>query len=58
MLSFIGSDLVATRWKQWRIYFTDVHPQTITGPRPLAAPHLFVPALASQGQRLCHFWRD
>jgi arylsulfatase A-like enzyme len=26
LLSFIGGDLVAVRWKQWRIYFTDVHP--------------------------------
>src|SRR6476619_4964720 len=26
LLSFIGGELVATRWKQWRIYFTDVHP--------------------------------
>jgi len=26
LLSFIGGDLVAARWKQWRIYFTDIHP--------------------------------
>jgi arylsulfatase A-like enzyme len=32
LLSFIGGELVATRWKQWRIYFTDVHP-TRTGPQ-------------------------
>ena len=25
LLSFIGGDLVAARWKQWRIYFTDIH---------------------------------
>jgi hypothetical protein len=24
LLSFIGADLVAARWKQWRIYFTDI----------------------------------
>jgi len=32
LLSFIGPDLVAARWKQFRIYFTDVHP-TGTGPQ-------------------------
>jgi arylsulfatase A-like enzyme len=32
LLSFIGADLVAARWKQWRIYFTDVHPSGI-GPQ-------------------------
>jgi arylsulfatase A-like enzyme len=32
LLSFIGADLVAVRWKQWRIYFTDIHP-TGTGPQ-------------------------
>jgi arylsulfatase len=26
LLSFIGGDLVAARWKQWRMYFTDIHP--------------------------------
>lgn len=26
LLSFIGGDLVAVRWKQWRMYFTDIHP--------------------------------
>jgi arylsulfatase len=34
MLSFIGPDLVAARWKQWRTYFTDVHPTGI-GPERL-----------------------
>jgi arylsulfatase len=34
LLSFIGSELVAARWKQWRIYFTDVHPTGI-GPQRL-----------------------
>jgi arylsulfatase len=34
LLSFIGSELVAERWKQWRIYFTDIHPTGI-GPQRL-----------------------
>jgi arylsulfatase len=38
LLSFIGGDLVAARWKQWRIYFTDVHP---TGTGPQRQPGLF-----------------
>ena len=29
LLTFIGADMVAARWKQWRIYFTDVHPTGI-----------------------------
>jgi hypothetical protein len=37
LLSFIGGDLVAARWKQWRIYFTDVHP-TGSGPAAGARP--------------------
>jgi arylsulfatase A-like enzyme len=38
LLSFIGGDLVAARWKQWRMYFTDVHP---TGGGPQREPGLF-----------------
>jgi arylsulfatase A-like enzyme len=38
LLSFIGGDLVAARWKQWRIYFTDVHP---TGDGPQREPGIF-----------------
>jgi arylsulfatase A-like enzyme len=38
LLSFIGGDLVAERWKQWRIYFTDVHP---TGTGPQRQPGIF-----------------
>ena len=38
LLSFIGADLVAARWKQWRIYFTDVHP---TGIGPQRQPGFF-----------------
>jgi hypothetical protein len=34
LLTFIGPQLVAERWKQWRIYFTDVHPTGI-GPQRL-----------------------
>lgn len=32
LLTFIGADLVAVRWKQWRIYLTDIHPTGI-GPQ-------------------------
>ena len=38
LLSFIGPDLVAARWKQWRIYYTDVHP---TGIGPQREPGIF-----------------
>jgi arylsulfatase A-like enzyme len=38
LLSFIGNDLVAVRWKQWRIYFTDIHP---TGAGPQREPGIF-----------------
>jgi arylsulfatase len=38
MLSFIGPDLVAARWKQWRVYFTDIHP---TGIGPQRQPGIF-----------------
>jgi arylsulfatase A-like enzyme len=38
LLSFIGPDLVAARWKQWRIYFTDIHP---TGIGPQRQPGIF-----------------
>jgi len=34
LLSFIGPQLVAARWKQWRVYFTDMHPTGI-GPQRL-----------------------
>jgi arylsulfatase A-like enzyme len=37
LLSFIGGDLVAARWKQWRIYFTDIHPTGI-GPQRQPGP--------------------
>jgi arylsulfatase len=38
LLSFIGGDLVAVRWKQWRAYFTDIHP---TGIGPQRQPGIF-----------------
>ena len=38
LLTFIGGDLVAARWKQWRFYFTDVHP---TGTGPQRQPGMF-----------------
>jgi Pyridine nucleotide-disulphide oxidoreductase len=38
LLTFIGADLVAARWKQWRFYFTDVHP---TGIGPQREPGMF-----------------
>jgi arylsulfatase A-like enzyme len=38
LLSFIGGDLVAARWKQWRIYFTDIHP---SGDGPQREPGIF-----------------
>jgi arylsulfatase A-like enzyme len=34
LLTFIGPDLVAARWKQWRYYFKDMH-QTGTGQQML-----------------------
>ena len=38
LLTFIGADMVAARWKQWRMYFTDVHP---TGIGPQRDPGMF-----------------
>src|SRR5260370_6187651 len=34
LVSFIGNELVAARWKQWRFYFSDIHPTGI-GPQRL-----------------------
>ena len=34
LVTIIGPQLVAVRWKQWRIYFTDMHPTGI-GPQRL-----------------------
>ncbi|MGC1178372.1 MAG: arylsulfatase [Methyloceanibacter sp.] len=38
LLTFIGADMVAVRWKQWRMYLTDVHP---TGIGPQREPGMF-----------------
>ena len=38
LLTFMGADLVAVRWKQWRMYFTDVYP---TGIGPQRQPGMF-----------------
>jgi len=46
LLSFIGADLVAARWKQWRIYFTDVHP---TGIGPQREPGIFSASASMAG---------
>jgi arylsulfatase len=37
LLTFIGPDLVAERWKQWRVYYRDM-PLTGTGPQMLGGP--------------------
>lgn len=37
LLSFVGADLLAVRWKQWRIYFKAVHPTGI-GPQRQPGP--------------------
>jgi arylsulfatase len=46
LLSFIGGDLVAARWKQWRIYFTDIHP---TGIGPQREPGIFSASVPMAG---------
>ena len=46
LLSFVGGDLLAVRWKQWRVYFTDVHP---TGIGPQRQPGLFSSSAAMAG---------
>jgi arylsulfatase len=46
LLSFICGDLVAARWKQWRIYFTDIHP---TGSGPQRQPGIFSASAAMAG---------
>jgi hypothetical protein len=49
-LSFIGGDPVAARWKQWRVYFTDIYPTGIgpqrqPGPGSASAPMAGYPKL-------------
>jgi arylsulfatase A-like enzyme len=46
LLSFIGGELVAARWKQWRIYFTDIHP---TGSGPQRQPGIFSASAPTAG---------
>jgi arylsulfatase len=46
LLSFTGPDLVAARWKQWRIYFTDIHP---TGEGPQRQPGMFAASAPMAG---------
>ena len=46
LLSFIGGELVAARWKQWRFYFTDVYP---TGIGPQRQPGIFSANAAMAG---------
>jgi arylsulfatase A-like enzyme len=46
LLSFIGGELVAARWKQWRVYFTDIHP---TGTGPQREPGIFSAGAAMAG---------
>jgi arylsulfatase len=46
LLSFIGGDLVAARWKQWRMYFTDIHPTGIGSQRE---PGIFSASAAMAG---------
>lgn len=45
LLSFTGGQLMAARWKQWRVYFTDVHP-TGSGPQRAGATGSASAALA------------
>ncbi|HEY3224051.1 MAG TPA: arylsulfatase [Pseudolabrys sp.] len=46
LLSFIGGELVAARWKQRRIYFTDIHP---TGSGPQRQPGIFSASAPTAG---------
>ena len=46
LLSFIGGELVAARWKQWRTYFTDIHP---TGSGPQRQPGIFSASAPTAG---------
>ena len=38
LLTFVGANLMAVRWKEWRMYFTDVQP---TGIGPQRQPGMF-----------------
>jgi hypothetical protein len=39
----LSGDLVAARWKHWRVYFTDVHPTGIGSERMTGAGSASVP---------------
>ena len=45
LLSFIGADLVAVRWKQWRIYFRDMK-LTGTGPQMIGGIFIDISGLS------------
>jgi hypothetical protein len=50
LLSFIGTELVAVRWRQSRIYFTDMHatgegPQRLGGIQSASGPMAGYPKL-------------
>jgi arylsulfatase A-like enzyme len=45
LLSFIGPDLVSVRWKQWRVYFKDMH-LTGTGPQMLGGISIGISGLS------------
>jgi len=45
LLSFIGPDLVAVRWKQWRIYFRDMK-LTGTGPQMIGGIFIDISGLS------------
>jgi arylsulfatase A-like enzyme len=51
LLTFIGADMVAVRWKQWRMYFTDVHP---TGIGPQRQPGMFSASAPMAGYPLIY----
>lgn len=52
--SFIGPQLVAARWKQWRVYFTDIHPIG-SGPQILGGAASASGAMAGyETRRCCH----
>jgi len=56
LLSFIGPELVAARWKQWRVYFTDIHPMGI-GPQRM--PGIFSADAPMAGYpKLCNIEMD
>lgn len=51
LLTFIGPNLTAVRWKQWRIYFTAVYP---TGIGPQRQPGIFSTSAPLSGYPLIY----